>query len=80
MAKTLGGGVAGLKFELDNVRKDLRYVTPGRNGQRAHNRRRIGAPYPGDGLCNGIWQTVCPPAVMSAQAQPNWVVVVKAKD
>ena len=27
MAKTLGGDFAGLKFELDNARKDLRYYT-----------------------------------------------------
>ena len=27
MAKTLGGDFAGIKFELDNARKDLRYYT-----------------------------------------------------
>jgi 3-hydroxyisobutyrate dehydrogenase-like beta-hydroxyacid dehydrogenase len=27
MAKTLNGDLAGLKFELDNARKDLRYCT-----------------------------------------------------
>jgi 3-hydroxyisobutyrate dehydrogenase-like beta-hydroxyacid dehydrogenase len=27
MAKTLNGDLAGLKFELDNARKDLRYYT-----------------------------------------------------
>ena len=27
MAKTLNGDFAGLKFELDNARKDLRYYT-----------------------------------------------------
>jgi 3-hydroxyisobutyrate dehydrogenase-like beta-hydroxyacid dehydrogenase len=27
MAKTLSGDLAGLKFELDNARKDIRYYT-----------------------------------------------------
>ena len=27
MAKTLSGDLAGIKFELDNARKDLRYYT-----------------------------------------------------
>ena len=27
MAKTLSGDMAGLKFELDNARKDIRYYT-----------------------------------------------------
>ena len=45
MAKSLQGDLAGLKFELDNARKDIRYYThPGREPERADRGRRGGAP------------------------------------
>ncbi len=53
MAKTLKGDLGGMKFELNNARKDVRYYPSGREPGRAVGGGRGGAPVAGAGLRAG---------------------------